>query len=86
MDNKIICDIDLFGSTNCYVLNNGKYESTGKTLTSINEVCYLLENLMMSSELKNIHLFGAEAYVNQIIETLKVRNLFNFNEISFEVN
>ena len=45
----IICDIDLFGVTNFYTFNGENKELITKTLSSVSDICYTLENLLLSS-------------------------------------
>ena len=84
MNNGIICDIDLFGVTNFYTFNGEEKELITKTLSSIPDICYTLENLLLSSNSNYIHLFGLEQHAQAIAETLQTRNLFN--NLIIEVN
>lgn len=84
MNKGIICDIDLFGMTNFYVFNGEEKELVSKSLSSVSDICYTLENLLLSSNSDYIHLFGLEQHAETIVETLHTRNMFS--NLVIEVN
>lgn len=84
MNNGVICDIDLFGMTNFYIFKGEEKELITKSLSSISDICYVLENLLLSSNSNYIHLFGLEQHAEAIVETLHTRNMFS--NLIIEVN
>lgn len=84
--NKIVCGINLFGYSHFFICRGENSEAAMKHLTSIEEVSNTISNLIDQNQIYNIHLFGNEEYIGEIVANIKQFTVYHNQDLIIEVN